>query len=148
MLPGVKPGATIIAEAIGGKGGRGQDGGNGGAGGAPNKVHPAANGGSGGAAGPGGRGGDAGVVHAFIVLAQADMSKADEFIKSVTLNANVAPGSGGAPGDPGGGGTWRRRKRLLPRTRLHCKLRFSWSNRSTRSNGRRPSTRQYYAKMG
>ena len=104
FLPGVKPGATIIAEAIGGKGGGGKtvemvvraEG--------QKKSHPPANGGAGGAAGLGGRGRQSGVVHAFVVLGQADMSKAEEFIKSVTINANIAAGAGGAPGTPGAGG--------------------------------------------
>lgn len=104
-LPGVKPGAEMVVESIGGTGGRGQDGGHGGQGGGSNRVHPAANGGPGGSAGSGGRGGDAGNVHVFLVLAPADLSKKEEFIKSVKLTANIAAGRGGDPGGIGAGGT-------------------------------------------
>ncbi len=104
-LPGLKPGATIVMETIGGRGGRGQDGGHGGQGGGSARLHPAATGGPGGPAGPGGRGGDAGKISVFLVVAPADVSKKDEIVKTINFRPSYGAGTGGEPGEPGGGGT-------------------------------------------
>lgn len=103
-LPGLRSGAQLEIETIGGRGGRGQDGGNGGRGGNSSKLHTASRGGPGGRAGNGGDGGDAGKISVFLIVAPADMSKKDTLIKSVQFRPSYAAGAGGAPGDFGGGG--------------------------------------------
>jgi hypothetical protein len=103
-LPGLRAGATIAVETIGGRGGRGQNGGYGGQGGGSARLHPAADGGAGGAAGSGGPGGDAGKISVFIVVAPAEVSKKDEIIKTINFQPSYAAGAGGEPGIPGAGG--------------------------------------------